>query len=100
MDSGKGKKIGQVVKNEQRHRAKCDRLATVAAADLRLPGERETRRPQCAARAGAASLWPALWRARNRDGAQMKDSGGFNRVGPPRLSEKASQDFAPSLERP
>jgi hypothetical protein len=44
VDSGeKAEKLGEVVKNEQRHRAECDRLVTVAAADLRLPEERENK---------------------------------------------------------
>ena len=48
---GRGERA-PAVKNELRWQAGCDCVATDAAADLRLPGEeRDTRRPQCAARA-------------------------------------------------
>jgi hypothetical protein len=60
IDSGKAKKLVPAVKSEQHRRAKYDRLATDATADLRHP---ETRRPQCSARAGAVSLG---WRPLNK----------------------------------
>src|SRR2546429_9765796 len=54
-------------------------------------GHQQIRRPQCAARARAVPFGrPLILRGKTRTA--------LTGVGPPRLSEKASQDFAPSLE--
>jgi hypothetical protein len=50
---GRGKKLEPAVKNEQRQQAGCGRLATDAAADLRLPGEERDKQ-------GGLSVQPAL----------------------------------------